>query len=1197
MACVIVSATMTRRFFRPAVFSVLVFIAVVFSSAPSWTDGQESSLHAGAASVNIDPPKLPVVRNGGFTLKMGHSIAQSLYARSLVLENGGERIAICVVDTCMVDRELCDRAKAIASEKTGIPSNRILISATHTHTAPSAMRCLGCPPDPEYPEFLVPKLVESIAQAAAAVRPAEAGWTVADAGKFTNTRRWIYLPHKMKTDPYGGLTVRAMMHPGHANPDTAGPAGPEDPGLTLLSIRDRDGKPLAVLGNLSQHYYAKGELSSGFTGKFCSLLEEEFGGDFVGLMSQGTSGDLQYIDYSVAKEDGPFADTPDPYEAYCRELTDLAIASLKSVEYRPDAELAMAEAKLVLGRRLPDEKRIAWAKEIVEKMGDRLPRDRPEVLANEVFWIQQNPEEELILQALRIGDFGIATLPNEVYGITGLKLKAQSPLTPLMNIELANGAAGYIPPPEQHQLGGYTTWPARTAGLEVNAEPKIVATLLDLLEEVSGKERRNTQEPIGNHGEKIQSLEPVAWWRMGEHSGPQVPDASGHDHKGELEPGYALFLDGPEGGRAVQFAGGRMVGTDPNRNRGDDYSISLWFWNAMPHDARAVTGYLFGLGTDGDQMNCEQVGISGKAPGKPGRLLFYNGDRERETQIGRTELALQQWHHLLLVRKADTVKVFLDGNPEPEIDATVSDTRPSENTSVFVGGRADGRFNFEGRIDEAALFDRALTVEENPVSAELSGKRPNVLFIGVDDLRPELNCYGATHIHSPNIDRLAAEGVLFERAYCQWAVCMPSRASMLSGLRPDTFDGNAKNFRSVVPDVVTMPQHFKNHGYFAQSIGKIYHGSWETAYVGNAFQDTASWSEKRWAASPQYYFSPEGMATAREVFATSSPKALFLGDAVRDPDDPDQWKDFFVRGPATEAPDVSDSVPADGQIAEAALKKLKELAKPENPAPFFLAVGFQKPHLPFVAPKRYWDLYNPEEIPPVAYPERPEGAPPYAVTAGANEVNQYLEKTSGLVSPERTRHLRHGYAACVSYVDAQIGRLLDELDTLGLRENTIVVLWSDHGYKLGDFGAWAKHTNFELDTRVPLIVSAPGLPRGERSRAIVELVDLHPTLIELAGLPIHSGAEGESFAGNVREPTLSGQGAAFSQFPRGGYMGYTVRSATHRYTEWRGDGKLVGRELYDYSEGEVETRNVAEDDEFAGVLNDLRSKLKTVFSD
>ena len=1160
---------------------------------PSVRAADGDGLHAGASATNIDPPKLPVVQNGGFAKRMANAVVQSLHARSLVLRSGDERIAICVVDTCMMDRELCDRAKELVAEKTGIATDRILLSATHTHTAPSVMRCLGCPADPEYPDFLVPKIVESIVAADVALQPAQAGWTVADAGDFTNTRRWIYLPHKMKVDPYGQTTVRAMMHPGHANPDTAGPAGPEDPDLTLLSIQTRDGKPLAVLGNLSQHYYARGSLSSGFTGTFCRMLEEQYGGPFVGLMSQGTSGDLQHMDYSKPRAEGIFARADDPYQAYCRALSDLAIEALDKVEHRSDCELDMAEARLTLGRRMPNEERVAWARPIVERLGDELPRSRPEVLATEVFWIQENPEEELKLQALTVGDFGIATLPNEVYGITGLKLKLQSPISTLMNIELANGAVGYIPPPEQHHLGGYTTWPARTAGLEVQAEPKIVDTLLDLMEEITGESRRPLVENIGDHGRKLLDLRASAWWRMSTHSGNRIEDSSGNGNEGKLEPGYALFLDGPQGqgneflstergNRAVHFAGGRMVADGPELNQGSDYSVSLWFWNAMPHEARQVTGYLFGLGHDGDSKACEQIGISGKALDESGRLLFYNGNDRRETLVGRTTLKHQQWHHLLLVRQGDKVRIYLDGNPKAEIDAVVGDARPDKSTRIFVGGRGDGMFSFEGRMDEVAVFDRALSVSDNPASkvATVAKGRglPNVLFIGVDDLRPELNCYGASHIKSPNIDRLASEGVLFERAYCQWAVCMPSRASMLSGLRPDSFHGKANAFRQIVPDVVTLPQHFKNHGYFTQSFGKIFHGAWKTAYVGDSFQDPVSWSVERFATGPRYYFSPQGVAKAREVFATS--KDRFLAKVDKDPDDPDQWTRYFVRGYPTEAPDVEDHVPQDGQIAEAALDRLRRL-KTERPGqPFFLAVGFCKPHLPFVAPKKYWDLYDPDKLPPVPVTERPEGAPAFAIKAGANEVNQYVRDTRGAVTPERTRHLRHGYAACVSYVDALIGRLFDELDSLDLRANTIVVLWSDHGYKLGDFGSWAKHTNFELDTRVPLIISVPGeeLPRGKRCPSLVELVDLHPTLSELAGLPVHAGAEGESFAAAVRDPSTPGQEAAYSQFPKGGFMGYTVRTATHRYTEWRDSkksGQVAARELYKYGQDGIERENLA----------------------
>ncbi len=229
-----------------------------------------------------------------------------------------------------------------------------------------------------------------------------------------------------------------------------------------------------------------------------------------------------------------------------------------------------------------------------------------------------------------------------------------------------------------------------------------------------------------------------------------------------------------------------------------------------------------------------------------------------------------------------------------------------------------------------------------------STQRPNILFIGVDDLRPELGCYGATHIKSPNIDRLAKEGVLFERAYCQWAVCMPSRASLLTGLRPDSFKGNARDWRKIVPDTVTLPQHFKNNGYYTQSFGKIFHGSWEKAYVGNSFQDPVSWSAPRFASNPRYYFTDEGVRIARMVFNEANDK--FLRNVKKNPDDLDQWTKHFVRGLATEAPDISDDLPGDGQVAVAALKKAREIH--DKPQPFFLAVGFMKPHLPFVAPKK-----------------------------------------------------------------------------------------------------------------------------------------------------------------------------------------------------------------------------------------------------
>jgi iduronate 2-sulfatase len=460
--------------------------------------------------------------------------------------------------------------------------------------------------------------------------------------------------------------------------------------------------------------------------------------------------------------------------------------------------------------------------------------------------------------------------------------------------------------------------------------------------------------------------------------------------------------------------------------------------------------------------------------------------------------------------------------------------------------------------------------------------RPNVLFIALDDLRPELGCYGAAHIRSPHIDRLSAQGVRFERAYCQWAICGVSRASLLTGLRPDSIGGTGmtRHFRTVVPDVVTLPQHFKQQGYFAKSFGKIFHGAWETAYAGDRMQDPVSWSAPRWTGSPQYYFSPDGMREAREVFSR-------MKEAKGTANDPDAWTRHFVRARATEAPDVPDERLHDGQMTVAAIEELR--AAKDRKQPFFLGIGYLKPHLPFIAPKKYWDLYDPAALPSVPQPQPPQGAPKQALTTWG-ELRTYSNMPKkGPLSDEQTRHLRHGYAACVSYVDALIGRLLDELEALGLAENTIVVLWGDHGFKLGDLGMWCKHTNFEPDTRVPLIVRAPGGLKGGVNRSLVELVDLYPTLCELAALEPPGGLEGRSFAPLLRDAAAQGEDAAFSQYPSGKHMGYSVRTARWRYTEWRTRGhkpQIIARELYDFEAGGHD-RNLAD----APSLQTIRDQL------
>lgn len=446
-------------------------------------------------------------------------------------------------------------------------------------------------------------------------------------------------------------------------------------------------------------------------------------------------------------------------------------------------------------------------------------------------------------------------------------------------------------------------------------------------------------------------------------------------------------------------------------------------------------------------------------------------------------------------------------------------------------------------------FSGALQAADVPV------KRPNVLFIAVDDLRPELGCYGNKQVFSPNIDKLAAKGLTFERAYCQQAVCSPSRTSLLTGCRPDTtkvYDLET-HFRTTIPDVVTLPEHFKKHGYQVEAYSKIYHGT---------LNDEASWSVPWWG--------PSGSSTP------SSQKG-------------------HKRGPATECSEVPDNTYQDGKTADKVVSRLKEL-KDIKGKPFFLAVGFLKPHLPFVAPKKYWDLYQPNDIKVAANPSPPKDFPSLA---GANwgELRSYSDMPAkGPVSDEDARRLIHGYLASVSYVDAQIGRVLDELDQQGLRNNTIVILWGDHGFKLGEHGMWCKHTNFELDVQSPLIISVPGQQTaGQQTRALTEFVDVYPSLCDLAGLPKPEHLEGTSFVPLVKDPTLPWKKAAFSQYPRGkNTMGYSLRTERYRYTEWldmRTQG-VIARELYDHQSDPAENSNIVDDPAASDPVKKLAALLK-----
>jgi putative membrane-bound dehydrogenase-like protein len=674
-------------------------------------------LRAGAAVVDIAPEKFPVIVNGMFEERKADRALDPITARAIVIADGAQKIAIVVVDSCMVPRNLIDDAKEMAGKSTGIATDHMLVSATHSHSAPSSMGCLGSRADAAYQQFLPAKIAQAIEKANENLAPAKIGWSVVQDSEHTANRRWIYRPDKMLTDPFGVKSVRANMHPGYMNPNAMGPSGPIDPDLSMLAIQTKDGKPLALLCNYSMHYFGSGLLSADYYGRFnaqmAKLLDPQPGEKpFVAIMSQGTSGDQYWADYS--KPARKFT-----LDQFAGEIADKVHEAYKKIEFHDSAPLVMKETKVTLGFRLCDEARLQWAKKTVEAMGDRIPKTQAEIYAREQLYLHERPKAELKLQALCIGELGITALPNEVYALTGLKLKAMSPLQPTFNIELANGAEGYIPPPEQHKLGGYTTWAARTAGLEVQAEPKILEAVVKLLEDVSEKPRRLPAEVHGSYAEAILAAKPAAYWRGGEMSGPTALDSSGNNNSGTYEDGVVFFLQGPDTpkfssekttNRCPHFAGGRMSAAV--KGLGNTYSVEFWFWNALQHDARAVTAYLFSRGADkAEGAPGDHLGIGGTAL-NPGKILFFNGNASNTVIAGTTELQTRTWHHVVLVRDGKKVTAYLNGNQTPEFSGEADVTVPAGIEQIFMGGRNDNFATLEGKLDEIAIYNRALTADE-----------------------------------------------------------------------------------------------------------------------------------------------------------------------------------------------------------------------------------------------------------------------------------------------------------------------------------------------------------------------------------------------------------------------------------------------------------------------------------------------------
>lgn len=459
-------------------------------------------------------------------------------------------------------------------------------------------------------------------------------------------------------------------------------------------------------------------------------------------------------------------------------------------------------------------------------------------------------------------------------------------------------------------------------------------------------------------------------------------------------------------------------------------------------------------------------------------------------------------------------------------------------------------------------------------TAATPARRPNVLLICVDDLKPALGCYGDVVAKTPNIDRLAARGMRLDAAYCNQAVCSPSRNNLMLGSRSTSLGiyNLSTNFRAAVPDAVTLTQYFMQYGWRAEGMGKILH-------VGHGnTNDEASWSVPYFKEKVVEYLDPAstgGKLTREEAFFTNA-KA---GPIAQLP-----------RGAAWESPNAADDAYGDGRLANEAIKRLRNFqAKPDQP--LFLAVGFARPHLPFSAPKKYWDLYDRAKMPLATRTTPPEGAPSYAgKTLG--ELNNYTPvPEQPPLTDDLQRTLIHGYYASISYMDAQVGKILDELDRLGLAETTVIALWGDHGWHLGDHGMWTKHTNYEQATRIPILLVAPGVAQpGSHSSSLAETVDIYPTLCELAGLPapttVPQPMDGRSLVPVLRDPAASTRDHASHAYPRnrgpgpqgGEWLGRAVRTVRHRMVEWKRIGaapETADFELYDYVADPGETRNLA----------------------
>lgn len=668
---------------------------------------------AGVSAVDITPQKLPVHSSGGFLAGQGTVIHDPLYARGMALDDGTTRLVFLVADTLFVPTELCDEVKEVAAARTGVPAANILIAANHTHSAGCLIGCLGTDTDVQYVDQVRPQLVTCIEQAIAGLQPARIGWSSVHDAHDTHNRVFIRRPDCVGVDPFGETSIRVMMHPGYQNPEYIGPSGPVDDELSLLCVQKPDGTPLGVLANYSMHYFGTAPISADYFGDFVREFSQRIAGDspeFVAMMSNGTSGDLHWMDYS--RPERKISRTE-----YAQSVATAAVQAYEHVEFRDWVPLRVAQRRIRLQRRLPDQRRWQWAQEILATMEGDIPRNQQQVYAREAKYLRDEPERELLLQAFCIGDLGIAALPTETYALTGLKLKLRAPTSDLFTIELANGSEGYIPPPECLPLGGYNAWPARTAGLQADAETIITDNLLSLLEQLTGCERTLTDPAQAPYAQSVLARKPAAYWRMVDMDGTVARDLADRGRHGQLQTGYLFCLDGPPRDdlcwgehqpRAIQFVGGRMHAQ--LEDLADDYSVELFFWNGLPNDLRPVTGYLVSRGADGaPQCPGDHLGIGGtwEDGRNQGRLFFFNGDAQQEVLSGGPVIEPKTWNHVRLVRQGSSVRVYLNFDPQPIISGTARVTRSPACPDLFIGGRSDNFANLEGRVAEVAVYPGA----------------------------------------------------------------------------------------------------------------------------------------------------------------------------------------------------------------------------------------------------------------------------------------------------------------------------------------------------------------------------------------------------------------------------------------------------------------------------------------------------------